>query len=129
MSTQVQGNAPRISSDELARERTLMALERTQMAWIRTALSMLTFGFSLIKFFQFLRQEQPTRGAGVHGPRTLGLAIMCLGVLSLSMATAQYVSERRRLNAPPARKSPAFLVSMVLLAVQAFALLWSLLGQ
>jgi hypothetical protein len=45
------------SAQELAVERTLMALDRTQMAWIRTALSMLTFGFSVVKFFQFLREE------------------------------------------------------------------------
>jgi putative membrane protein len=117
-----------MSSEELARERTLMALERTQMAWIRTGLSMLTFGFSLLKFFQFLRQQEPTRAAHVHGPRTLGIAIMVLGVLSLSVATIQYVHERKRLGAPQAYRSPAFIIAIVLLAVQAVALLLSFSG-
>jgi putative membrane protein len=115
------------SSEQLARERTLMAVERTQMAWIRTALSMLTFGFSLLKFFQFLREQDPTPGAMVHGPRRLGLAIMLLGLVSLSLATGQYVTDRRRLGGAPLRRSPTFIVSVALLALHAGALLSSLL--
>jgi putative membrane protein len=114
------------SSEELARERTLMAIERTQMAWIRTALSMLTFGFSLLKFFQFLREQEPTTAVEVHGPRRVGLAIMLLGLMSLSLATGQYVVDRRRLGGAPLRRSPTFLVSVALLALQAGALLSSL---
>ena len=118
---------PRLGSEELARERTLMAVERTQMAWIRTALSMLTFGFSLLKFFQWLRQQDPSRVAAVHGPRHLGLAIMILGFVALSLATTQYLADRRRLGAPPARRSPAFIVSLALIALQAGALFLSIL--
>jgi len=122
--------APRLSSDELARERTMMALERTQMAWVRTGLSMLTFGFSLLKFFEFVREEHPVHPSASRDlePRSLGLAIMVLGLLTLSGATVQYVSERKRLGAPPARKSGAFLMSVVLILVQAAALIWSLIA-
>jgi putative membrane protein len=114
------------SAEELARERTLMAIERTQMAWIRTALSMLTFGFSLLKFFQFLREREPTAAVGVHGPRRVGLAIMLLGLMSLSLATGQYVADHRRLGGGPLLRSPTFLVSVALLALQVGALLFSL---
>ena len=114
------------SSEELAGERTLMAIERTQMAWISTALSMLTFGFSRLKFFQFLREQEATAAGMVHGPRRVGRAIMLLGLVSPSLATVQYVADRRRLGGAPLRRSPTFIVSVALLALQAGALLSSL---
>jgi putative membrane protein len=114
------------SSEELARERTVMAIERTQMAWIRTALSMLTLGFILLKFFQFLRQQDATAAGVVHGPRRVGFAIMLLGLVSLTLATGQCIAGRRRLGGGPLRRSPAFIVSVALLALQAGVLLSSL---
>ena len=128
MSAAASGNpVATLSSEELARERTLMAIERTQMAWIRTALSMLTFGFSLLKFFQYLREQEPTTAAAVHGPRHVGLAIMLLGLMSLSLATGQYVADRRRLGGASLLRSPTFMVSVALLALQVGALLSVLL--
>ena len=41
-----------LSSDDMARMRTLMAADRTLMAWVRTALSMISFGFTIFKFFR-----------------------------------------------------------------------------
>jgi putative membrane protein len=117
------------SAQELAAERTLMALERTLMAWIRTALSMLTFGFSVVKFFQFLREERTVTRAVVEGPRTLGIALMTVGLLSLGMATVQYARGHRRLGGGPLYRAPSFLVAVVLLAIQAVALAWSLSGR
>jgi putative membrane protein len=128
MSPDERQPAPALSSDDLARERTLMALDRTQMAWIRTGLSMLTFGFSLLKFFQFLRGQDAPRALAVHGPRRLGLAIMALGFVALSMATWQYVHDRRRLRGAPLRQSPAFLVALFLLGLQGLALVLSFMG-
>jgi putative membrane protein len=129
MSPDERQPAPAFSSDDLARERTLMALDRTQMAWIRTGLSMLTFGFSLLKFFQFLRGQEVQRGLVMHGPRKLGLAIMTLGFVALSMATWQYVYERRRLHGGPLRQSPAFLVALFLIGLQGLALILSFMGR
>jgi putative membrane protein len=117
------------SSQELAVERTLMALDRTQMAWIRTGLSMLTFGFSVVKFFQFLREEETVARPMVRGPRTLGLTIMIVGLVSVSMATMQYVADRRRLGGSSLRRAPAFLVAVVLIAIQVAALAWALSGR
>jgi hypothetical protein len=51
---------------------------------------------------------------------------MLLGLVSLTLATGQYVADRRRLGGGPLRRSPAFIVSVALLALQAGALLSSL---
>ena len=37
-----------------ALERTRIASERTLMAWIRTSISMIGFGFTIVKFFQYM---------------------------------------------------------------------------
>ena len=29
------------------------------MAWVRTATSLISFGFTIFKFFQFLREDRP----------------------------------------------------------------------
>jgi uncharacterized membrane protein YidH (DUF202 family) len=43
---------------KLARLRTFQASERTLMAWIRTAISMISFGFTIVKFFEYLEGER-----------------------------------------------------------------------
>jgi putative membrane protein len=95
------------------------------MAWIRTALSMLTFGFSVVKFFEFLREEGLGRPRADETPRTLGIAIMSVGLIALGLATWQYVHDRRKLASPAGLRSPALMVALVLLAIQAIALLWA----
>ena len=40
---------------KLAVERTRLAYERTLMAWVRTSTSLISFGFTIYKFFQYLR--------------------------------------------------------------------------
>jgi len=96
------------------------------MAWIRTGLSMLTFGFSVIKFFQFLRQE----GVNQHvdeSPRELGLAIMAVGFVALALATWTYIESRRQLGASARLfQSPTLIVTAALLGIQALALFWAL---
>jgi putative membrane protein len=79
----------------LAVERTFLAHERTLMAWVRTATSMITFGFTLYKFFNYLRDQkggQPDQE--LFGPRTYGLIMMGVGVFMLVLATLQH---RRRM--------------------------------
>jgi len=46
------------TSTKLAIERTRLAHERTLMAWVRTATSLISFGFTVYKFFQYLRESQ-----------------------------------------------------------------------
>lgn len=78
----------------LAIERSFLAFERTLMAWLRTSLSMISFGFTLVKFFEYLEHE---RGAPVVGrlgatwsPRALGTAMVLIGTGALVAAVIQH---------------------------------------
>jgi putative membrane protein len=84
-------------SPDLSLQRTLLAEERTLMAWIRTSVSLITFGFTIYKFFQYLKHiagEIPQRG--LLGPREFAVGMITLGVIALVAATVQH---RRTLNA------------------------------
>lgn len=85
------------SSDELAQQRTdlamdrtVIAAERTLMAWIRTALSMIGFGFTLYKFFQYLKESEHLEAVRAYGPRNFGLALIGLGTAALMVAAMQH---------------------------------------
>jgi inner membrane protein YidH len=71
--------------------RTRMALERTLMAWVRTSVGLIGFGFTIVQFYQRLRDmtgvAPPVRP---QAPRTLGLALIGTGVVTLLVAVAQY---------------------------------------
>lgn len=126
---------PAKSSDALAQERTDLALERTRfaaertlMAWIRTAVSMISFGFSLYKFFEYLREAEPGgRVVHVHGPRDLGLTLIGLGTLTLLLAVWQNRSLMRRLGAPARGWRLAPVVALLVAAVGVLAFLGVLL--
>lgn len=60
------------SSTQLAVERTRLAHERTLMAWVRTAASLISFGFTIYKFFQYMRGNRPDVVDGAIGPRDSG---------------------------------------------------------
>jgi putative membrane protein len=84
---------------QLALERTFLAHERTLMAWIRTATSMITFGFTLYKFFYYLREEGGHPVAQRLGPRIFGLLMMGIGVFILAIATWQHHQQLKPLRA------------------------------
>jgi inner membrane protein YidH len=84
----------------LAIERSFLAFERTLMAWLRTSLSMIGFGFTLVKFFQYLEEQ---RGGPVVGrlgrtwaSDTVGLAMISIGTVALVVAVIQH---KRRVDA------------------------------
>jgi putative membrane protein len=82
---------------ELAFLRTREAFERTMMAWIRTATSLITFGFSVYKFFQL--EAPPGRLQNrIIGPRQFALVLVCLGLMSLLLATVEYRQNIRALG-------------------------------
>jgi putative membrane protein len=84
---------------QLAVERTLLAHERTLMAWIRTSMAMITLGFSLYKFFFYLREWEPERhAASAFGARAYGLVMIATGVVSLAIAIWQHRREVKRLG-------------------------------
>jgi putative membrane protein len=80
----------------LAIVRTRFSSERSLMASMRTtSVSLFTFGFSITKFFNYLEnQQQGTQFS--EGPYLLGLALICLGILSLVPAVIQHAGRLKR---------------------------------
>jgi putative membrane protein len=102
------------SSRNLGFERTRMSSDRTLMAWIRTCVSMISFGFSIYKFFIYLRESGFISGTlHMYGPRNLGLALVVLGTLLMGFAAVEYFFFQRSLSRQFNRK---FRVSTVLIA-------------
>lgn len=84
---------PRKSDDStsLAISRTILAHDRTLMAWVRTSTSMISFGFTMYKFFQYLRSgPAPQDAERLLGPRGVALVMIGIGVGALVLATLDY---------------------------------------
>jgi len=105
--TEPANSASRDEGTQLARKRTSMAVERsfvaferTLMAWLRTSLSMISFGFTLVKFFEFLEEDRGRPVVGSFGrtwaPTTVGMAMIVIGTGALLVAIIQH---RRRVEA------------------------------
>lgn len=108
--------------DELALQRTVMAVDRTLMAWTRTALSLISFGFTIYKFLQYTQEEGSAKMLmRLEGPRHLGIAMIGLGVVFLLLASIRSWLAMRSLQ--PHRRLSALRLSLVL------ALLLALLGM
>ena len=76
--------------------RTQLAAENTLMAWIRTAVSLYTFGFTISKFFEYLAEQKGAKASA--GPRVLGIALICTGVVALLLALVEHVHTTRKLG-------------------------------
>jgi putative membrane protein len=87
-----------LDATQLAVERTRLAYERTLMAWVRTSISLIGFGFTIYKFFQYLREQQGEQIARLVGPRTYGMLMIGTGLFTLLLATLQH---RRNLKMLP----------------------------
>lgn len=86
------------STIDLAVDRTRLAHERTLMAWVRTAASLISFGFTIYKFFQYLReQNQPVQGR-LFGPREFAMLLVVIGLTALVFATIQHRIEMASLR-------------------------------
>jgi putative membrane protein len=104
---------------KLALIRTIVALDRTLMAWVRTAASLISFGVTLHKAFQALRESQPVDQAYLMTPRGVGLVMIGLGVSALVLATMEYRTQMRDLQTTypqygPYRRSTAMTLSAVI---------------
>ena len=87
------------TTTKLAVERTRLAHERTLMAWVRTATSLISFGFTIYKFFQYLRESQGAPTSGAIGPRGFGGLMIGIGIASLILATVSHQRSMRALRA------------------------------
>ena len=113
---------PRDKPPDLGYQRTRLAADRTLMAWIRTSVSMISFGFTIYKFFMYLRESDLISGhIALHGPRNLGLALVGVGTFLLAIAIVEYLLYQRWLSREMQVKFP---LSTALLA----AVLISLIG-
>jgi putative membrane protein len=81
---------------KLSIERTMLSHERTLMAWVRTSTSLISFGFTIYKFFQYLRDSQTAAPRGLIGPREFALMMITIGIVALALAT---LGHRRSLTA------------------------------
>jgi putative membrane protein len=95
-------NGEKTAAANLTRELEILALVRTRfsserglLAWMRTSVSLFTFGFSMIKFFDFLELQQQ----GDQIPEDLyrlGIVLICVGIMILGPAVGQHVKRLRR---------------------------------
>jgi putative membrane protein len=68
------------------------------MAWVRTAASLISFGFTIYKFFQYLREGQPVN-MGLVGPRTFAILLILIGIMSLVVGTLEHRRSMQALRA------------------------------
>ena len=69
------------------------------MAWVRTATSLISFGFTIYKFFQYLREQNAVKSDRLFGPREYALLMISLGVVALVLATLQHRRDMKALRA------------------------------
>ena len=95
-------NGAKTAAANLIRELEILALVRTRfsserglLAWMRTSVSLFTFGFSMIKFFDYLKRQQ--QGDQIpEGLYRLGIVVICVGIMILVPAVGQHVKRLRR---------------------------------
>jgi inner membrane protein YidH len=93
-----QGSALPEKRLDLPFEQSRLAADRTIMSWIRTSLAMIGFGFTIYKFFQYLKESGASPNFPDQRPRNFGSALVILGTLFLVFATIEYFSFIGRLN-------------------------------
>ncbi len=128
----VEKATPRLNATTLALENTRLAYERTMAAWVRTATALIGFGFTIYKFFQSLRGNEP--GAPVQrlvGPRGYGIFMISLGLFALLLATVQHRQSMKilRQQYPEAPVSLAALLAALFSTFGILALLAAIFRQ
>lgn len=109
-------------NNRLAIDRTRLAYERTLMAWVRTATSLISFGFTIYKFFEYLRDSQARIHESILGPRRFALLMITIGLVALILASLEH---RKNMNAlsHEAGPQPRSLAAFVAVLIAALGLL------
>lgn len=97
--------------------RTAFSSERSLMAWMRTSVSLYSFGFTITKFVDYL-ERQGEGSQFSEGPRQLGLALICMGLLVLVLAVVEHMrrlAKMTQLGLPPISRFPLPVVAAVAL--------------
>ena len=118
------------STTQLAADRTRLAYERTLMAWVRTATSLISFGFTIYKFFQFLREGQPATREGTLGLHAFAILMIVVGITALLLASIDHLRHRRALQIEhgPMPYSLAAVVAILIGVLGVLGLLSVLMG-
>src|SRR5262249_31373388 len=87
------------NSTDLAVDRTRLAHDRTLMAWVRTAASLISFGFTIYKFFQYLKDKGEITEGRIFGPREFALSLIFIGLAALLFATIENRREMKAMRA------------------------------
>ncbi len=123
--------ADKADANALAKERTQLALlrsfqasERTLMAWVRTAISMISFGFTMVKFFEYLEEDKQKQFHFV-GPAGVGIILILIGTVALVVAVQQHrrVLAELGITQPSERWSLSVLVAISTAFLGVFALI------
>jgi len=88
--------AEKNAATDLAVERTRLAHDRTLLAWIRTSASLISFGFTIYKFFEYLRDKGELRTDRKFGPREFALVLIGIGMAALLIGA---IENRRAMQA------------------------------
>jgi putative membrane protein len=91
--------APLPPATKLALDRTRLAYDRTLLAWVRTATSLISFGFTIYKFFQYLREDKQVVHPSAFGPREFALLMIATGIVTLLLATIDHRRNMQTLRA------------------------------
>ena len=102
----------------LALIRTSYSSERAVLSWIRTAVSLYTFGFTISKALDYLERQQ-TGLENAEGLRRLGFALVCMGLISLVIASGEHFKRIRTMNrlGLPEASRPSLPISVALVLV------------
>ena len=125
-----KGAARLDTGTKLAYERTYLAHERTQMAWVRTALALIGFGFTIAKFFDYLKEKQGGQTT-LMSPHGVGILMISIGLVSLALAAVQrrQAIQALREQCPSLPVSLAGVMSGLLALLGILALIGALIRQ
>jgi putative membrane protein len=118
---------------DLAIERTVLAHERTLMAWVRTATSLISFGFTIYKFFDYLRDSNLVVSSMRHlfGPRAFATGMIAVGLVALVLAIVDHRRSLAALRASGAivHRSLALIIAIFVAALGIGGLVLAVLGR